>query len=197
MVVEELGQEAGREGPHLPRVGRPHGRRLGHDQPVDERPREALLLEPVAERRALALLERSSSRAARWKRTTSATMRWNHGVARCARLANSPLGEVLAYSKSPRSSLTPKLMSDGCDGDAEPVEQALEVRVVAVVEDDEAGVDVVGLVRGVDAHGVRVAARVTPASNTVTSCSRWSRWAATRPEMPAPTIATFTLLACL
>ena len=40
-------------------------------------------------------------------------MRWNHGVARCARLANRPFGEVLAYSKSPRSSLTAKLMSDG------------------------------------------------------------------------------------
>ena len=40
-------------------------------------------------------------------------MRWNHGVARCARLANSPFGDVLAYSKSPRLSVTAKLMSDG------------------------------------------------------------------------------------
>ena len=42
-------------------------------------------------------------------------MRWNQGVTRCARLANSPLGETLAYSKSPRWSETPKLMFDGCD----------------------------------------------------------------------------------
>ena len=40
-------------------------------------------------------------------------MRWNHGVVRCARLANNPFGELLAYSKSPVSSVTPKLMFDG------------------------------------------------------------------------------------
>ena len=68
-------------------------------------------------------------------------MRWNHGVVRCARLAKSPFGEALQYSKSPVPSLTPKLMSDGWCVDAEAVEQALEARVVAVVEDDEAGVD--------------------------------------------------------
>ena len=87
-------------------------------------------------------------------------MRWNHGVARCARLANSPFGDVLAYSKSPCASLTAKLMSDGCAGDAEPIQQPLEARVVAVVEDDEAGVDPVRLVRRVDPHRVGVAARV-------------------------------------
>ena len=57
-----------------------------------------------------------SARAARWKRTTSASMRWNHGVARCARFANRPLADVLAYSKSPRSSLTANDMFDGCQG---------------------------------------------------------------------------------
>ena len=87
-------------------------------------------------------------------------MRWNHGVARCARFANSPFADVLAYSKSPASSVTAKLMSDGCDAHAEAVEQPLEARVVAVVEDDEAGVDPVRLVRRVDPHRVRVPARV-------------------------------------
>ena len=38
VVVEELDQEAGGEVPHLPRVGRPHRRRLRHDQALDERP---------------------------------------------------------------------------------------------------------------------------------------------------------------
>jgi hypothetical protein len=40
-------------------------------------------------------------------------MRWNQGVTRCARLANSPFGEDPLYSKSPPSE-TPKLMSEGC-----------------------------------------------------------------------------------
>ena len=102
----------------------------------------------------------SSARASRLKRTKSATMRWNHGVARCARLANSPFGEVLAYSKSPRVVADREAHVRRLAGDAEPVQQPLEVRVVAVVEDDEAGVDPVRLVRRVDAHGVRVAARV-------------------------------------
>ena len=46
----------------------------------------------------------------------------------------------------------------GLAADAEAVEQALEARIVAVVEDDEAGVDPVRLVRRVDAHRVGVAA---------------------------------------
>ena len=54
VVVEELGQEAGREAPHLPRIGRPDGRRLGHDQALYERLREPVALQPVAERRDLA-----------------------------------------------------------------------------------------------------------------------------------------------
>jgi hypothetical protein len=33
-----------------------------------------------------------------------------HGVTRCARLANSPFGELPLYSKSPRASLTLKLI---------------------------------------------------------------------------------------
>jgi hypothetical protein len=41
-------------------------------------------------------------------------------------------------------------------GDVQAREQALEGWVVAIVEDDEAGVDVVGLVRGVDTDRVRV-----------------------------------------
>ena len=41
-------------------------------------------------------------------------MRRNHGVARWERLANRPFGEEPLYSKSPRASLTEKLMFDGC-----------------------------------------------------------------------------------
>ena len=55
VVVEELGQEAGRELPHLRRVGRPDRRGLRHDQPVDERARVAAGVEELAQRRAAAV----------------------------------------------------------------------------------------------------------------------------------------------
>ena len=44
--------------------------------------------------------------------------------------------------------------------DSQAVEQPLEVGVVAVIEDDEPSVDLMGLVGGVDADRVRVPARV-------------------------------------
>src|SRR6476660_4450556 len=54
VVVEELSEKTSREAPHLARIGRPHGRRLRNDQPLDEGVREAAILEPLAERRPLA-----------------------------------------------------------------------------------------------------------------------------------------------
>ena len=54
-----------------------------------------------------------SARASRWKRGISATMRWNHGCTRCARFANRPFADALQYSKFPRVSATPKVMTDG------------------------------------------------------------------------------------
>ena len=50
MVVEELRQEAGGEGPHLAGIGRPHRGSLGDDQSFDERAGEAVMLEPISER---------------------------------------------------------------------------------------------------------------------------------------------------
>ena len=85
-------------------------------------------------------------------------MRWNHGVTRCARLANSPFGEdavVLEVAAVGDAEAHVRRLR----GDAQRGQQALEVRVVAVVEDDEAGVHVMRGVLGVDADGVRVAAR--------------------------------------
>ena len=49
-------------------------------------------------------------------------------------------------------------MFDGLVSTPSCCEQALKAGVVAVVVDDEAGVDVVGLVGQVDPHGVGVAA---------------------------------------
>ena len=73
--------------------------------------------------------------------------------------------------------------------DAELGEQPREVGVVAVVHHDEAGVDVMGLVRGVDADRVRVPARVGAGLVDDDLVLARSRCAATSPETPAPTIA--------
>ena len=68
-------------------------------------------------------------------------MRWNLGSSAWPGRANSARGPRVAHSNPPRPSETEKLMFDGWERDAELGEHALEVRVVALVEDDEAGVD--------------------------------------------------------
>ena len=75
------------------------------------------------------------------------------------RRANRPFGEAPLYSKL-RPSLTEKLISEGWVATPTPASSALEVGIGAVVQDDEAGVHVMGLVGGVDPHRVGVAARV-------------------------------------
>ena len=75
-------------------------------------------------------------------------------------MANSPLGEPLEYSKSPVPSLTLKLIIDGCDTTPSRASSRSKRGIVAVVEDDEAGVDVQRLVGGVDADRVGVPAGV-------------------------------------
>ena len=69
-----------------------------------------------------------------------------------------------AYSKPPLPSETEKLIWEGWASTPSSPSSAFEVRVVAVVEDDEAGVDPVGPVRGVDPDRVGVAAEPPPAS---------------------------------
>ena len=69
-------------------------------------------------------------------------MRMKRGSTRWLGRAKIPRAPRAAHSNSPRPSETPKLMFAACVGDAELGEDPLEVRVVAVVEDDEAGVDV-------------------------------------------------------
>ena len=84
-------------------------------------------------------------------------------------------------------------MSDGCAGDAELAEQPLEVRVVAVVEDDEAGVDVYAAASALDADRVRVAAGVGVRLEHGDVVRRLEHVGATSPEMPAPTMAMLGL----
>src|SRR6185437_14112891 len=56
VVVEELGEEPRRKAPPLLGVGRPHGGDLRADETLDERAREALLLEPRPKRDVVARL---------------------------------------------------------------------------------------------------------------------------------------------
>ena len=159
VVGEELDQEARGEAPHLARVGRPHRRGLGHDQAVDERARVPPLLQEVPERGAVAV-----GRQQRPRLSLEAQQVGDHAVEPRRREVRA-LGEQ-PVRRGARVLEVPAFVGDreahvrGLAVDPEAVEQPLEARVVAVVEDDEAGVDPVRLVRRVDPHRVRVPARV-------------------------------------
>ena len=160
MVVEEAGEEAGGERPHLLRA-RPTTRRTAWG--TISRSHEPLGVAALGRgtRAATALARASSSSAPRL--AVEAHQVGDHPQEARARrrgagLANRPRG-VPAYSK-PRAVAHGEAHVGGLGGHPELVQQRLEVRVVAVVEDDEAGVHPVGLVGQVDPHGVGVAAHV-------------------------------------
>ena len=75
VIVEELHQETGGKAPHLARRGRPHRRRLRHDQPLDERPREMVTLQPLSKRDVLGTIAEQLSEPARLNRPRSAIIR--------------------------------------------------------------------------------------------------------------------------
>ena len=85
-----------------------------------------------------------SARASRLKRRQSRSMPRKEGLSRWAGRAKRPRG-VPEYSKRPRPSETEKLMWEGWLATPSSPSSAFEVGVVAVVEDDEAGVDPVRL----------------------------------------------------
>ncbi len=158
MVGEELGHEARRERAHLARVGRPHGRDLGHDQPLDERAGEVVAREQLAERLPRLLVVQQPAHLA-----VEAQQIHDHPLKARAeevpRLAEQPPGgaavlEVLLLALHREAHVR------GLGGHAEAFEQAREVGVVAVVHHDEARVHVVGVVLGVHPHRVRVPAGV-------------------------------------
>ena len=159
VVGEEGDQEARREGPHLLGVGRPHGGGLGHEQALDEPAREALVVQEGAQRALVAGVGEQGAR-----RAVEAHVVGHHAQEarprEVRRLGDQPARaargvlEVLVL-RADREAHVGRLARD-----AELVEQRLEARVVAVVEDDEAGVDVPCGVVGVDADRVRVPADV-------------------------------------
>ena len=90
-----------------------------------------------------------SARASRLKRRQSRSMPRKAGLSRWAGRAKRPRGRArVLEAAAPVGDREAHVR--GLGGDAELVEQRFEVGVVAVVEDDEAGVDPVGLVLGVD-----------------------------------------------
>ena len=159
MVREELDQEPRGEAPHLPRIRGPHGRGLRDDQPVHERARVLVLLEELPERRPFAV-----ARQQRPGLLLEADQVRDHAVEPRRREVRA-LREQ-AVGRRARVLEVALLVADreahvrGLATDAEAIQQPLEARVVAVVEDDEAGVDPVRLVRRVHPHRVRMAARI-------------------------------------
>ena len=160
VVGEELGEEGGREAPHLIRVRGPHGGGLRDDQALDEVVGVAAVVEEVGAATVPARRVPTSRRRSRLKRVRSNSMRWNLGSSTCPGRANRPRGPARrplepAAPVGDREAHVRRLR-----GDAELGEHALEVRVVALVEDDEPGVDLPAARRRLDADRVRVAARV-------------------------------------
>src|SRR6188472_4604229 len=140
MVVEELGEEGSGEPPHLRRVRRPHGRGLRDEQPLDEVVRVAAVREEATERRPwsaaadeLADLAVESDQIAQHAVKT--------GVERVCRAREQPPwpgGRPLEPTAAVRDG---EAHVGRLGGDPELGQHALEVRVVELVEDDEAGVD--------------------------------------------------------
>ncbi len=190
MVVEELGEEAGGKAPHLRRVGGPHRRGLRHEQPLDEVVRVAAVGQEAAERRALpAAADQLAGLAVEADQIAQHAVKAR--VERVRRAREQPAGPGGRPFEAAAAVGDGEAHVGRLRGDPELGQHALEVRVVELVEDDEAGVDREAAPRASRRRSCwcgRPGSRA--ASKTWTSCpARWSSAAATRPETPAPTMA--------
>ncbi len=159
VVLEEVGEERRREGPHLLGVGGPDRRDLGDDQAVDEVVGVVPVLEEVAERRPAPVDGEQAACLA----VEADEVREHPDELRVDQVAGpgeDPAGAAGRPLEAAPAVGHAEAHVGGLTRDAELAEHALEVRVVAVVEDDEAGVDVDGPARLVDGDRVRVAAGV-------------------------------------
>ena len=159
MVVEELGQEARREAPALCWIGRPHGRHLRADQALDERVREALLLEPCPERDVVArLLQQFASSPVEPRQVGHHPVKpRRHQV---GTLCEQPVGRSAGVLEVARCIADAEAHRRRLRPHSQLPQQPLEAGVVAVVEDDEAGVDRERLIGRVDPDGVGVPAGI-------------------------------------
>jgi hypothetical protein len=158
VVAEELGEQAGGESAQVARVGRPHRRGLRHDQPLHELARVAPLVEEVEQRGAGPVQPDQRRRlAVESKEVAHHPVKRRPHQARAAREKSVRGGAVvleLAPAVADREAHRGRLR-----GHAEALEQPLEAPVVALVEDDEAGVDVMELALGLHLDRRGVAAR--------------------------------------
>ena len=191
-LCEELDQEARREAPHLlagrpTRPPRPAGTisrstngREKRCSPSQSRSDGSLVAD--AQQRARLAVE-----AQRGRRSCGGS----RGVTRCARLGEQPVRRRAVVLEVAAAVADREAHVAGCAATPSSASSALEVRVVAVVEDDEAGVDVVASpwASRRDACCVWPPGVVARPRRRVTSWRRCSRCAATRPATPAPTIA--------
>ncbi len=112
-------------------------------------------------------------------------MRRNDGRSRLRRCANRRLRSVPLYSRPSALVAHAEAHLGRLRGDAETVEQPDEVRIRALVEDDEAGVDCVDAAEALDAMRVRVAAERSRRLRTPSRRARGRASAAlTRPGDP-------------
>jgi hypothetical protein len=140
------------------RVGRPHGRRLRHDQPLDERARVALLLQPGAQRgspvRRAVFGEQRARLAVEAHEVGDHPLEPRRDEMDALRVQAVRRGAVVLEVADPVRDAERHVRR--LRRDAEPREQPLKLRVVAVVADDEAGVDVPRAALGLHPHRVRV-----------------------------------------
>ncbi len=159
VIVEELHQETCGKTPHLARRGRPHRRRLRHDQPLDERPRETMTLQPVSKRDVLGTIAKQLSSG-----TVEPSEIGDHPVKprgqEMRALCEQATRRRTAVLEIPHPIADAETHRRPLPADTQPLEQPLEVRIVAVIEHNEPGVDLMRLVRRVDADRIRVPARI-------------------------------------
>ncbi len=159
MVLEELCQEARREVPALVGVRRPHRGDLRHDQALDELARETVVLQPLSEARVvLAFFDQGPRMPVEAREVGDHAVKPGRDQMRA--LGEQAVGGGARVLEVPADIAHAEAHARRLPGDAEVLQQPLEVRVVAVIEDDETGVHVQRLVCSVDPHGVGVAAGV-------------------------------------
>ena len=153
---EELGQKSGGEVAELVGVSRPDGGDLRDQQAFDEPARVAPTVEELPQRGARAVRPEQAAGLAEeagevGDHPVKARVGDVSGACEDAAGIGRPLEAAAAVSDRERH--LGRLRRH-----PELIQQALEVRVVAVVEDDEPGVDVPGAPRGLDRHRVGVPA---------------------------------------
>ena len=155
MVFEELGEEAKWEVPDRGGIRGPHGRDLGDDRALAELARISRVAQELADGRGVRTARQRANLAVEPKLVADQPPEpWSQQVRALGEEATPRIGELEAAVG--RRDRHPHLRVRG--GDPEVGKQRREGRVVAVVVDDEAGIDPALATRIVDPDRVRVTA---------------------------------------